>query len=105
MKQITLLITGGIGSGKSTVARYLTKTYGIPVFYSDEEAKKLYEDPEILAKVNEIVGGGIISGDGKLDKRAFAKRAFCRFEILVNFNRSTTLRASNLNKFHINSLF
>lgn len=76
MKQITLLITGGIGSGKSTVARYLTKTYGIPVFYSDEEAKKLYEDPEILAKVNEIVGGGIISGDGKLDKRAFAKTIF-----------------------------
>ena len=72
MKKITLLITGGIGSGKTTVAKYLTETYGIPVFYSDTEAKKLYEDPEILAQVNEIVGGGIISGDGKLDKKALA---------------------------------
>jgi pantetheine-phosphate adenylyltransferase/dephospho-CoA kinase len=76
MKKITLLITGGIGSGKTTVAKYLTETYGIPVFYSDTEAKKLYEDPKILAQVNEIVGGGIISGDNKLDKKALAEIIF-----------------------------
>lgn len=76
MKKIALLITGAIGSGKTTVARYLTETYGIPVFYSDQEAKKFYENAEILAQVNEIVGGGIISGDGKLDKKALANIIF-----------------------------
>ena len=76
MKKIVLLITGGIGSGKTTVARYLTETYGIPVFYSDQEAKKLYENAEILAQVSEIVGGKIISGDGKLDKKALADIIF-----------------------------
>ena len=76
MKKIVLLITGGIGSGKTTFARYLTETYGIPVFYSDQEAKKLYENAEILAQVSEIVGGGIISADGKLDKKALANIIF-----------------------------
>lgn len=76
MKQITLLLTGGIGSGKTTVAKYLSERYGIPVFYSDQEAKNLYDDPEFLSQVNEIVGGGIIASDGTLDKKTLAEIIF-----------------------------
>ena len=76
MKQKTILLTGGIGSGKTTVAKYLNERYGIPVFYSDDEAKKLYHDPKILARVDEIVGGGIILDDGTLNKPALAKIIF-----------------------------
>ena len=76
MKQIALLLTGGIGSGKTTVAKYLSERYGIPVFYSDEEAKRLYDDPKFLSQVNEIVGGGIIASDGTLDKKALAAIIF-----------------------------
>ena len=76
MKKITILITGGIGSGKTTVAKYLSECYGIPVFYSDEEAKRLYDDPKFLSQVNEIVGGGIITSDGTLDKKALAEIIF-----------------------------
>jgi dephospho-CoA kinase len=75
-KPIVVLITGYIGSGKTIVADYLSKRYGIPVFCSDYEAKQLYNDPEILAHTNEIVGGGIISDDGTVNKVALANIIF-----------------------------
>jgi len=40
-------LTGGIGSGKSTVAQ-LFEIMGIPVFYADDEAKKIYDENEEL---------------------------------------------------------
>ena len=76
MRQKTVLITGGIGSGKSTVARYLQEIYGIPVFFADDEAKKLYKDPAFLEQLNSIVGGGIINKDGLFDKKALAEIIF-----------------------------
>ena len=76
MKQITLLLTGYIGSGKTITAKYISECYGIPVFDSDEEAKRLYDDPKFLSQVNEIVGGGIIASDGTLNKKALAEIIF-----------------------------
>jgi dephospho-CoA kinase len=49
-------ITGGIGSGKSTVAR-IFETLGVPVFYADEAAKKLMnEDADLKAKITSAFG-------------------------------------------------
>lgn len=76
MKQKVVLITGGIGSGKTTIARYINEYYGIPVFYSDDEAKKLYFDPKILAEISKLLGENIISKDGSLDKKALANIIF-----------------------------
>lgn len=47
-------LTGGIGSGKSTVAA-IFEELGVPVFYADVVAKELYNDPNILAQVAEIL--------------------------------------------------
>ncbi len=44
-------LTGGIGSGKSTVARVF-ETLGIPVYYADDAARRLMnEDPALRAKI------------------------------------------------------
>ncbi len=43
-------LTGGIGSGKSTVAK-IFETLGIPVYYADAEAKRLMNSSETLKKV------------------------------------------------------
>ena len=44
-------LTGGIGSGKSTVAG-IFEVLGIPVYYADEAAKKLMnENPELKEKM------------------------------------------------------
>ena len=58
-------LTGGIGSGKSTVAREFSDL-GIPVYYADVEAKKLLANPDMQQQVisvfgNEIVEKGSIS--------------------------------------------
>ena len=42
-------LTGGIGSGKSTVAKVF-ETLGIPVYYADDAAKKLMNENEELKK-------------------------------------------------------
>ncbi|MFA9220974.1 MAG: dephospho-CoA kinase, partial [Sediminibacterium sp.] len=47
-------ITGNIGAGKSTIARAFV-ALGIPVFNSDEEAKKAYTNPSIQIEVREIL--------------------------------------------------
>ena len=52
-------ITGGIGSGKTTVCK-IFEALGIPVFYADDEAKKLYEDKKIIAKVVKLFGKKIL---------------------------------------------
>ena len=46
-------LTGGIGSGKSTVAHYIASK-GIPVYIADEEAKKLMQLPEVITSVQSI---------------------------------------------------
>lgn len=43
-------ITGGIGSGKSTIVKEFNNL-GIPVFYADDEAKKAYLLPDIKKKI------------------------------------------------------
>ncbi|HMO61744.1 MAG TPA: dephospho-CoA kinase [Ferruginibacter sp.] len=49
-------ITGGIGSGKSTVAK-IFEVLGIPVYYADEASKKLLnQNPELKAKITALFG-------------------------------------------------
>lgn len=66
----TVGITGGIGSGKTTVCR-LFEQLGIPVFYADTEAKRLYEDAEVVKQVGQLLGTEVVdNGAVRLDKVA-----------------------------------
>ena len=52
----TILITGGIASGKSVVCRYL-ESKGYPVYDCDSRTKALYENvPGLKEKVEEAIG-------------------------------------------------
>lgn len=77
-------LTGGIGSGKTTVAR-LFEAWGVPVFYSDDEAKALYQRPEIQRKIAEIAGHDVFD-EGILNRKRLAEKIFSAPEIrqLVN---------------------
>ncbi len=48
-------LTGGIGSGKTTVAK-LFKKLGVSIYVSDDEAKKITNKPEILLKIKSVFG-------------------------------------------------
>ena len=65
-------ITGGIGSGKSTVCRVL-ETMGFPVYYSDDEAKRIMqEDTELIAAIKAEFGEA--SYTGRDSNRAYIAR-------------------------------
>lgn len=56
-------ITGGIGSGKSTISRIFS-LLGIPVYYADEAAKKLMvENQELKQAIIDHFGPGIYNGE------------------------------------------
>ncbi len=49
-------LTGGIGSGKTYVSQYFKKL-GIPVYYADDEAKKLMNNNnEVIEKITKLFG-------------------------------------------------
>ncbi|WP_395065768.1 dephospho-CoA kinase [Flavobacterium sp.] len=78
-------LTGGIGSGKTTVANYL-KSKGIPVYISDIEAKKVMEFPEIISQISTTFGAQMISIDTTLDRRKLASIVFNDPEKLKKLN-------------------
>jgi dephospho-CoA kinase len=69
-------LTGGIGSGKSTVAALL-RAKGATVVDADEVARSVVEPGQpALAKLVERFGDGILDADGRLDRPALAAIAF-----------------------------
>lgn len=68
-----IAITGGIGSGKSYVCRFLEK-HGITVYDCDAEAKRLMRtDAELQAGLKKSVGEEVYSADGILQKPVLAQ--------------------------------
>ena len=69
-------LSGGIGSGKSTVARALARR-GAIVIDADAIAREVVEPGQPgLAAVVERFGDGILDGDGRLDRPALAALVF-----------------------------
>lgn len=70
-------ITGGIGSGKSYVSRLLTEHYGIPVYNTDSEAKRLMlSDEGIRRRLTALLGKEVYKSDGTLNKPLLANYLF-----------------------------
>lgn len=61
-----IALTGGIGTGKTYLSRHFVEM-GIPVFYSDVEAKKLYREPQFIEALCQQFGTGILAPDGSVD--------------------------------------
>ena len=71
----TIGLTGGIGSGKSTVSR-LFETMGIPIYTADTESKKLIDtSPHIRKQLTDVFGPQLYK-NGKVDKAMLASLIF-----------------------------
>lgn len=69
-------LTGGIGSGKSTVGARL-ETHGVHLLDADRMAREVVEPRTPgLAEVAERFGTGVLAPDGSLDRAALAARVF-----------------------------
>ncbi|MBL0048284.1 MAG: dephospho-CoA kinase [Bacteroidetes bacterium] len=82
---IQLGVTGGIGSGKTTVCNVL-EHFGIPVYNADEEAKKLLNTQPIQKKVIQVFGNGILDESGAIDRKKLAAQVFLNQERLEVLN-------------------
>lgn len=79
-------ITGGIGSGKTTVCQVFEKL-GVPVYYADQRAKELMEDdPELCAEIKKEFGDDMYDAEGKLNRKALAAIVFNDEDKLVRLN-------------------
>lgn len=78
-------LTGGIGSGKSTIAQFFMEL-GVPVYIADSEAKKIMDYPETIQEVQAIFDENVISEDGKLNRKKIASIVFNAPEKLQHLN-------------------
>ena len=66
-------IAGGIGSGKSFIAR-LFGDEGCLVLSADDQVRTVYADPAVRDTLEQWWGPGVINSDGQVDRRAVAQR-------------------------------
>jgi dephospho-CoA kinase len=69
-------LTGGIGTGKSSVARLLSDR-GVPVVDADQVAREVVEPGQpALEAIVQAFGEGLLGADGRLDRSALGERVF-----------------------------
>ena len=78
-------LTGGIGSGKTSLANYI-KTLGIPVYNSDERAREISNSPKIIEAVKAEFGNHLIK-NGLLDRGRLAEIVFNDSDKLSKLNK------------------
>jgi dephospho-CoA kinase len=82
----TLGVTGGIGSGKTTVCR-IFEDLGARVFYADAEAKQLmHTDAEARAEIIAAFGEDSYDPEGQLNRAYLAREVFGDAEQLARIN-------------------
>ena len=77
-------LTGGIGSGKTTVANHFIGA-GIPVYIADDEARKIMQSPEILREIEKIFGSVIFKNE-VLNRQKLAEIVFSNSDKLKQLN-------------------
>lgn len=92
-------LTGGIGSGKSTVARMLAAE-GFTVVDADQIAREIMEPGPVLDEVVAAFGEGLLLDDATLDRAELARRAFATEAATKRLNAIThpAIRAESMRR-------
>lgn len=83
-----IAVTGGIGSGKSTVCQII-KRQGFPVFSCDEIYTELLEDADFINTIVGEFGEKVLDGDGRLNRGALSEIVFNDKEKLEKLDKIT----------------
>ena len=78
-------LTGGIGSGKTTVAK-IFKQLGVPVYFSDDRAKDLMLNNQFLRESLISVFGDKVIINGFLNRSYIASKVFTNPKELIKLN-------------------
>lgn len=83
---ITIGLTGGIGSGKTSIAR-MFEELGIPIYIADTEAKQLMHTSSVIKEELIALLGEEIYKDGELDRPYMASLIFNDKALLEQVNK------------------
>ncbi len=79
-------LTGGIGSGKSTVAKFI-EDCGFPVYYSDVRAKTIVNDHDDLRfRIKDLLGNESYDEKGLYNRKFVGEKVFNNDELLQQLN-------------------
>jgi len=95
-KRLRIGITGGIGSGKSTVCK-MFEVLGYPVFYADDEAKRaMTADKDLVANIKLHFGEQAYFENGEINRKLISDIVFHnreKLDLLNSLVHPATLRA------------
>lgn len=89
-----IALTGGIGTGKTYLSKHFIQM-GIPVFYADDEAKKLYANADFIQKLEALFGSSIMT-NGQVSIQKLSQLVFTDEESLQRLNRLVHPRVMEL---------
>lgn len=78
-------LTGGIGTGKTTVANYFASK-GVPVYIADEAAKEIMNAKDVVQQVQAIFAENVILENGQLNRNYIRELVFTDKVKLVQLN-------------------
>lgn len=101
-------LTGGIGSGKSTVAKLL-ETMGCAIYNSDERAKALYFNPAVKLQIIKLLGPESYLNDREINPKYISGKVFSDTNLLHRLNQIIHPAVKNdfvdfINQFNIGTL-
>ncbi len=79
-------LTGGIGSGKTTVAKLFEK-HGVPIYIADERARAIMDQPDVVQAVQQIFTTSVITEQGTLDRSKIKQLVFDAKDQLNKLNQ------------------
>lgn len=78
-------LTGGIGTGKTTVAAYFASK-GVPVYIADEAAKEIMNTKEVIQEVQALFSENVILENGYLNRTLIRDLVFTNKDKLAQLN-------------------
>jgi dephospho-CoA kinase len=86
LHMLRVAVTGGIGSGKTTVCKYFEQLH-VPVLYADSIAREFSEAKRDIRKaISDLFGPGIYGTDGTLDRLKVASLIFSQKNLQHKLN-------------------
>ena len=89
MKRLVVGLAGGVGSGKSTVAKILRRLRAARVIDADAVGHRVLALPAMRRRLAAIFGPEILGRGGAIDRRELARRAFRTRAGQARLNRAT----------------
>lgn len=69
-------VIGGIGSGKSFVAREYARRWPVAIIDGDVAGHRVLDDPEVIQQIREAFGDEVITAEGRVDRKRVSQRVF-----------------------------